>query len=140
MKVTIFIEKKDFDEFFKWMNRIDKGIIVSPPVRFSHRLEGIRDPLRVSLDSYEYALIQNVESDIEDIQKAYGPITLDYSPLTTSSHLLIIKDVARKAEREDLLPEVIYLALKAAIKIPGLTPTEAIVIAENESLRIKKRT
>lgn len=134
MKITVYIEKDSFDEFFKWMNRISLGIYSTPPVKFSHRLDGFQDPLRVSLDSREYTLIKDVEQDIEDIQKSYGPMEIDFSPVSTQSHLLIIQDVLREASRMDVLNEIVFTALQVASQLPGITPTEAIVIAENEWL------
>lgn len=134
MKVILYIEKNDFDEFFKWMNRISLGIYSSATVNFSHKEEDIQDPLKVSLDSREYTLIKDIQQDIEDIQKTHGPIEIDFSPESTASHLLIIQDVIREAERRDLLTEVVYSALQVASQLPGITPAEAIVIAEQEWL------
>jgi hypothetical protein len=134
MKVIVYIEKNDFDEFFKWMNRISLGIYSSATVNFSHREEDIQDPLKVSLGSREYTLIKDIQQDIEDIQKTHGPLEIDFSPESTSSHLLIIQDVIREAERRDLLTEVVYAALQVALQLPGITPAEAIVIAEHEWL------
>jgi hypothetical protein len=134
MKVIVYIEKNDFDEFFKWMNRISLGIYSSATVNFSHREEDIQDPLKVSLDSREYTLIKDIQQDIEDIQKTHGPLEIDFSPESTASHLLIIQDVIREAERRDLLTEVVYAALQVALQLPGITPAEAIVIAEQEWL------
>ena len=137
MKVTVYIEKNDFDEFFKWMNRIGLGIYSTPPIRFSHREEDIQDPLRVILDSREYTLIKDVKKDIEDIQKNIGPLEMDFSPVCTASHLLVIQDVIREAERKDLLPEVVYTAIQVALQLPDITPTEATVIAEHECLGVR---
>lgn len=137
MKVTVYIEKNDFDEFFKWMNRIGLGIYSTPTVNFSHREEDIQDPLRVTLDSREYTLIKDVKKDIEDIQKTHGPLELDFSPVSTASHLLIIQDVLREAERKDLLTEVVFSAIQVALQLPDITPTEAIVMAEHEWLGIR---
>jgi hypothetical protein len=134
MKVIVYIEKNDFDEFFKWMNRISLGIYSSATVNFSHKEEDIQDPLKVSLDSREYTLIKDIQQDIEDIQKTHGPLEIDFSPESTASHLLIIQDVIREAERRDLLTEVVYAALQVALQLPGITPAEAIVIAEQEWL------
>lgn len=137
MKVTVYIEKNDFDEFFKWMNRIGLGIYSTPTVKFSHREEDIQDPLKVALDSREYTLIKDVKKDIEDIQKMHGPLEIDFSPVSTASHLLIIQDVLREAERKDLLAEVVFSAIQVALQLPDISPTEAIVMAEHEWLGIR---
>ena len=36
MKVTVYISKKDFDAFFRWIKQLELGILSSPPVNFSH--------------------------------------------------------------------------------------------------------
>jgi len=137
MKVTVYIEKNDFDEFFKWMNRIGLGIYSTPPINFSHREEDIQDPLKVTLDSREYTLIKDVKKDIEDIQKLHGPLEIDFSPVCTASHLLVIQDVLREASRKDLLAEVVFSAIQVALQLPDISPTEAIVMAEHEWLGIR---
>jgi hypothetical protein len=134
MKVTIYIEKNDFDDFFKWMNRIKLGLFSTPKVNFSHRQEVIADPLRITLDEREYTLIKDVEKDIKDIQSAYGPIEIDFSPESTVNHLLVIRDVLRESERNDVAAEVVFTAIQAAQQVPGISPTEAMVIAEREWL------
>ena len=134
MKVTIYIEKNDFDDFFKWMNRIKLGLFSTPKVNFSHRQEVIADPLRITLDEREYTLIKDVERDIKDIQSAYGPIDIDFSPASTSTHLLTIKDILREAARNDLMPEVVYTAMQVVQQISGITPSEAMIVAEREWL------
>ena len=133
MKVELYIEKEEYDIFYRWINRISLGIYSTAPVRFSHRIEDIEDPLKVSLDSREYTLIK----DIEEIQKMHGPIEIDFSPVNTATHLLAIHDVIREAERKDLVTEVVYSALQIALQMPDITPTEAMVIAEHEWLGIR---
>lgn len=137
MKVELYIEKDRFDTFFRWINRISLGIYSTPPVRFSHRMEDITDPLKVSLDSREYTLIKDIQHDIEEIQKSHGPFEIDFSPDNTATHLLAIHDVLREAERKDLVTEVVYSALQIALQMPDITPTEAMVIAEHEWLGIR---
>lgn len=137
MKVELYIEKDRFDTFFRWINRISLGIYSTPPVKFSHRIEDIKDPLKVSLDSREYTLIKDIESDIKEIQRTHGPFEIDFSPENTATHLLAIHDVLREAERKDLVTEVVYSALQIALQMPDITPTEAMVIAEHEWLGIR---
>ena len=137
MKVELYIEKEEYDVFYRWINRISLGIYSTAPVRFSHRIEDIEDPLKVSLDSREYTLIKDIQTDIEEIQKMHGPIEIDFSPVNTATHLLAIHDVIREAERKDLVTEVVYSALQIALQMPDITPTEAMVIAEHEWLGIR---
>ena len=137
MKVELYIEKEEYDIFYRWINRISLGIYSTAPVRFSHRIEDIGDPLKVSLDSREYTLIKDIQHDIEEIQKSHGPFEIDFSPDNTATHLLAIHDVLREAERKDLVTEVVYSALQIALQMPDITPTEAMVIAEHEWLGIR---
>ena len=76
MKVTIYIAKKDFDAFFRWVRRLEIGILSSPPVAFSHIEDDIKDPLRVSLDTDIYYLITDAQDDLEIIKKAVGDIEI----------------------------------------------------------------
>ena len=62
MKVELYIEKEEYDIFYRWINRISLGIYSTAPVRFSHRIEDIGDPLKVSLDSREYTLIKDIQT------------------------------------------------------------------------------
>lgn len=137
MKVELYIEKDEYDIFYRWINRISLGIYSTAPIRFSHRIEDIKDPLKVSLDSREYTLIKDIQTDIEEIQRTYGEIEIDFSPVNTATHLLVINDIIREAERKDLLTELVYSALQIALQMPDITPTEAMVIAEHEWLGIR---
>jgi hypothetical protein len=134
MKITIYIEKSEFDNFFKWFNRITLGIYSTPTVKYSHRQEDIDDPLRVTLDSREYTLIQDIEKDLNDIQNTYGPLEIDFSPTSTGNNLLIIQDILKEADRFDLRNEVVYTALQIAQQLPDITPIESMIIAEREWL------
>lgn len=138
MKVAIYIEKNNFDEFLKWMNRIKMGIYSTPAVNFSHTAINMQDPLLITLDTREYTLIKDVEEDIKNIQKVYGPFEIDFSPVSTESHLLIIQDVLREAQRKDLLVEVVFSAIQIALQIPDITPSEAIIVAEHEWLGVRE--
>lgn len=140
MKITIYIEKSDFDDFYKWMNRISLGSYSTPKVKFSNREEDIQDPLKISLDAREYTLIKDVEQDIEEIQKTYGPIDIDFTPECTSNNLLIIQDILRESERKDLQPEVVYTALQVMQQLGDLSPIEALIIAEREWLGYRDST
>ena len=84
MKVELYIEKEEYDIFYRWINRISLGIYSTAPVRFSHRIEDIGDPLKVSLDSREYTLIKDIQTDIEEIQKLTESKYKYPNPLTVS--------------------------------------------------------
>lgn len=134
MKITVYIEKSEFDDFFKWFNRISLGIYSTPTVKYSHLQEDIEDPLKVTLDSREYTLIQDIEKDLDDIQNTYGPLEIDFSPTSTGNNLLVIQDILKEADRFDLRNEVVYTALQVCQQLPDITPIESMIIAEREWL------
>jgi hypothetical protein len=134
MKVTIYIEKKDFDNFFKWVKQLEYGALSSPPVTFSNIQNDIKDPLRVSLDTSVYYLITDAQEDLRNIDTSVGPFNVNYEPDTDAEHLQRIKECLRKAKREDLELELVYSALATMKDLPDLTPSEAIIIAERNLL------
>ena len=134
MKVTVYISKKDFDAFFRWVKQLELGILSSPPVNFSHQENVIQDPLRVSLDTHVYYLINDAQEDLKQIDSSVGPFSIDYEPDTQEFHLQRIKESIRKAKREDLEIELVYSALAVMKDLPGITPSEAIIIAERNLL------
>jgi hypothetical protein len=138
MKITVYIEKSDFDEFFKWMNRLNLGIFSTPPVEFSHRESDIQDPLKILLDSRDYSLIRDTRQDIEELQNTYGSFEIDFSPESAQGHLLVIQDIIREAQRRDLLNEVVFTALQVATQIRDITPAESMIVAEREWLKISQ--
>lgn len=134
MEVIIYIEKNDFDEFLKWVRKLRRGTLSSPPIMFSHLEKDIKDPLKVSLDRYEYCLISDVKEDLRNIERIHGPIDLTFEPDTQAEHLQRIKESLRNAKREDQQIQLIYAALQTMKELPDLTPTEAIIIAERSLL------
>jgi len=134
MKVTVYISKKDFDAFFRWVKQLELGILSSPPVKFSHQENDIQDPLRVSLDTHVYYLINDAQEDLKQIDSSVGPFSIDYEPDTEEYHLQVIKEGLRKAKREDLELELVYSALAVMRDLPNITPSEAIIIAEKTLL------
>ena len=134
MKVTIYIEKKDFDSFFRWVKQLELGILSTPPVTFSHNQDDIKDPLKVSLDTNVYYLITDAQEDLKNINTSVGPFSISYEPDTEESHLQRIKESLRKAKREDLEIELVYSALAVMKDLPDITPSEAIIIAERNLL------
>ena len=134
MKVTVYISKKDFDAFFRWVKQLELGILSSPPVNFSHQENVIQDPLRVSLDTHVYYLINDAQEDLKQIDSSVGPFSIDYEPDSEEYHLQVIKEGLRKAKREDLELELVYSALAVMRDLPNITPSEAIIIAEKTLL------
>jgi hypothetical protein len=134
MKINLYIEKKDFDPFFIWMNRLSQGIIESCPITYSHVKEDIKDPLNVSLTADKYALIHDAEKNIEDIQNSFGSLDILYEPQSIEKDKILIGDILRNATRYDLAVNVINTAVELATVIPGITPLEAMIISEREWL------
>lgn len=132
MKVSLYIEKTDFDAFFVWTNRLNKGIIAPPAVKYSHKKDDIEDPIHLSLFMDEYALIQDTEKNIEDIQKTWGDIDILYYPESLENDKILMGDMLRNATRHDALVDLVASSIELAMFIPGITPLEAMIIAERE--------
>jgi len=132
MKVSLYISKKDFDQFFVWVNRLQKGIILPAPVEYSHSKEDIEDPLHLSFPANEYALIQDTESNIEEIKRTWGNLDILYHPESLENQKILMGDMLRNASRHDSLVDLVSSSIELAMHIPGITPLEAMIIAERE--------
>jgi len=132
MKVLVYIEKRDFDDFFKWLNQISIGNFLTPIVPFSHAADNFQEPLKIYLSSREYSAIKDVDKDIQEVQEVYGNITTELQSESSESHLLVIQDILREADRLSVTSKLVYAALQAMSDIPGLTPDEAMIIAERD--------
>ena len=138
MKLTIYIEKRDFDNFFVWMNRLGQGTLQPSPVPFSHIKEDIQDPLQISLNPDEYNLIQDAESNIEAIRNTWGNLDILYTPESLENQKIMMGDIIRNASRYDLVVDVVNTAIELAMQIPGITPLEALIIAERDWINAGK--
>jgi hypothetical protein len=132
MKVNIYIEKSDFDTFFVWVNRLNHGILTTTPVKYSTDANQIKSPLQLSLEPNMYSLIVDAETDLKSLQKEYGDVNIEFEPLSKSWELRTIKDILRNSKRYDMEPNVVYTALYTMTQVPGLSPAEAMIIAERE--------
>lgn len=130
MKVSIYIDQKNFDKFFAWVKELELGNLSSPPVFFSHLEKDVEDPLRVSLDPNMYFIIQDAMDDLDEISGSVGPFNMQYEHDSKELHLQRIKESLRNAKRLHLECDLIYLSLITMKEIPSITPTEAIIIAE----------
>ena len=135
MKVTIYIEKNNFDNFYRWVRQLNIGVLSSPPVKFSNLQNVFKDPLRISLDTHEYYLITDAQEDLKKIEYIHGSFNVQYEPDTYETHLQRIKESVRNAQREGLDLELIYYALMVIKDLPDITPSEAVIIAEKSVLR-----
>jgi len=138
MKVSLYIEKKDFDGFFVWMNRLKSGVLIPPPVFYIHTRNSLRDPLQVSLTPDEYNLIQDAEKNLEDIQDMWGNLDIHYDPRPLNDEKIMMADILRNAQRYDMGVDVVNTAIELAMQIPGITPLEAMIISEKEWLNVGK--
>ena len=138
MKVSLYIEKKDFDGFFVWMNRLKSGVLIPPPVFYIHTRNSLRDPLQVYLSPDEYNLIQDAEKNLEDIQEMWGNLEIQYDPRPLNDDKIMMADILRNAQRYDMGVDVVNTAIELAMQIPGITPLEAMIISEKEWLNVGK--
>lgn len=132
MKVSLYINKNDFDKFFVWMNRLNQGIIIPCPVEYSHEKEDLVCPLHISLSPDEYNLITDTEKNIEDIQNTWGNLDILYHPESLENQKIVMGDILRNATRYDGLVDLVSASIELAMHIPGITPLEAVIIAERE--------
>jgi hypothetical protein len=138
LKVTIYIEKDEFDLFFIWINRLNNGLITSKPVAYSTAPEGFRKPLQLSLDPNMYYLIQDAESDLKTLEDTFGEINIEFEPMSRSWELRTINDILRNSRRYDLEAHLVYTALYTLSDVPDLSPAEAMIIAEREWITRRK--
>lgn len=131
MRISIYIEHDDLNKFYKWVNRLLQGHIESSPVHFSHRLTNkFKDPLVLSLDANEYAVILDATEEAKQITNIAGPVDIEFSPVDIDWQMSTIRGVIKNAERHNLLTEVIYTSLKTMSELPTITPAESMIMAE----------
>lgn len=138
MKAIIYIEKQDFDKFFNWLNRLKQGNLTPAPNYYSLNENDLEKPLQVLLNPDEFAIIQDAEKNIEDIKKEYGNLSILYKPESLIQEKIMMGDILRNAARHDCLVEVYNTAIELAMAIPGLTPLDALLIAEREWLPLPR--
>ena len=139
MKVTIYIERKNFDLFFTWLNRIAQGVVSQRPMQYQIVPEGFTQPLQISLTADEYAAIQDTEADLDRLQEEIGG-ELHFVPEPIDIEKIAASGLIKKAQRYDMLADVVMTALELSSFIPGLTPLEALVIADREWIGEEKST
>lgn len=132
MKVNIFIEKDKYDDFYLWMSRLMKGIVTTPNFFIGYEIGGITNPLQISLFTREYEVLQDSLSILERLESEVGFDVVDYTPLSNEWQIQAISESLRNAKRHDIESQVVYAALLATDKIGGITPAEAMIIAEKE--------
>jgi hypothetical protein len=139
MKVVLYIEKRDFDTFFQWVNRLNTGVLTSCPVKYQNTPRGLTEALQLSIDPEMFNLIKDAEEDLKSLHEKYGDIELSFEPLSASWEMRTISDILRNAKRYDMQCEVVYAALYAMQTVPQITPGEAMIIAERELINQQKQ-
>lgn len=114
------------------MNRLKQGTLEPAPISYSLSTDDVERPLQILLNPDEFAIIQDAEKNIEDIKKSYGNLSILYSPESLLHEKIMMGDVLRNAIRHDCLVEVYNTAVELAMSIPGLSPLDALIIAERE--------
>lgn len=132
MRISLYVEHDDLDNFYRWVNRLSHGHIESPPINFNHKKELFIDPLEIQLLANEYAMITDARDEVAKISEIAGPINISYSPTDIDWQISTIRNVLKNAERHNLTSEVIYTALTTLKTIPTISPAEAMIIAEGE--------
>jgi hypothetical protein len=132
MQATIFLEKNNFDKFLVWLNRLDQGIIIPCPIQYQTRIEGLTDPMQVLMDGDEYAMVQDAEQDITNLKVKMGITDVHYTPEPYDADKLLMSGILKNAERWDLAVDVVSAAIEIAQQVKGITPLEAMIIAERE--------
>jgi len=138
MKVNVYVNYTDFDKFFVWLNHLKQGVIEESPVKVFTQKEDIKDPLMISLNPDEYYLIKDTESNIEEIRNAWGNLDILYKTESLEVQKIMMNDIIRNAERWEVGVDLINTALELAMAIPGISPLEALIIAERQWLSDKK--
>jgi len=137
MKVSIYIEKSSFDTFCVWVNRINQGIISKCPVDYSESNQGFVTPMHLLLTADEYAVIQDIEEDIKHLEDEMGG-EMVYTPEPLENDKIVINNILKNAHRHDVEADLVNTALQIIGYIPGITPVEALIIAEREWLNVGK--
>lgn len=139
LKVNIYIEKDEFDKFFQWINRLNNGILTTPTISYSADSSKFNQPLQLSIEPQMYHLMKDAEKDLDHLKNEYGEMNVSFEPLSLSWELRVLSDVLRNARRYDLEADLAYTALFTMAEVPGITPSEAMIIAERELITDKEK-
>lgn len=134
MKISLYIEKIDFDAFFIWINRLNEGVLETPSVKYQNTPEGLKAPLELQLEPEAYGLIRDAESDFEYMKETYGDLDICFERQSGLRDINTIKNILRNARLYELEERVVYTALLAMVEVPGILPVEAMIISEREWL------
>ncbi len=130
MRVRLYIEKKDFNEFYRWINKLKVGDLCSPTFLFSNTDGGFENPLQIILHEDEYSLVRDAEEELENM---HGLCVQTERVL--EDDLRMVKESLINSRRHSLEVQVVNRAIEIAMDTTvDLTPGECMLIAEREFL------
>ena len=130
MRVRLYIEKADFNEFYRWINKLKVGDLCSPTFFFSNTDQGFSQPLQIILAADDYALVRDAEEELE----AMGGLKI-HTEKVLGDDSRMIRDSLSNSRRHSREVEVVKRAIELAVDTTvGLTPGECMLIAERELL------
>jgi len=135
MRVSLYIEKSDFDTFFIWSNRLATGVLSTCPVAYKNTPDSFKAPLQLLLEANDYAMIKDAEEDLKKLRDRVGGELVFY-PEQLEEDKILMSVILRNAQRHDIEVDLIKTALELSTIIPGITPIEALIIAEREHLNV----
>lgn len=135
MKTNVYVEECDFENFIKWFKRIQIGEYLISPVFFSTNKKRIKKPVNLTLEVDEYNLIKLVYTKLSNLNGVFGKIDIIHNINHKNNQLIGVQEIIQRGEIHNKLTELINYALETASQIPGITPLEALSIAENIILK-----
>ena len=82
--------------------------------------------------------VSQTEANIEAIRNTWGNLDILYTPESLENQKIMMGDIIRNASRYDLVVDVVNTAIELAMQIPGITPLEALIIAERDWINAGK--
>ena len=130
MRVRLYIEKKDFNEFYRWINKLKVGDLCSPTFLFSNTDDDFENPLQIILHEDEYSLVRDAEEELENM---HGLRVQTERVLEDDQRM--VKESLINSRRHSLEVQVVNRAIEIAMDTTvDLTPGECMLIAEREFL------
>ena len=130
MRVRLYIEKKDFNEFYRWINKLKVGDLCSPTFLFSNTDSGFENPLQIILHEDEYSLVRDAEEELENMNGLHVQ-----TERVLEDDQRMVKESLINSRRHSLEVQVVNRAIEIAMDTTvDLTPGECMLIAEREFL------
>jgi hypothetical protein len=130
MRVRLYIEKKDFNDFYRWINKLKLGDLCSPTFLFSNTDSGFENPLQIILHEDEYSLVRDAEEELENMNGLHVQ-----TERVLEDDQRMVKESLINSRRHSLEVQVVNRAIEIAMDTTvDLTPGECMLIAEREFL------